>query len=194
MPARQSSNEPSVPEVPTSVPSAGPVSDASSDQGQSPRTAAPDVARKLRQDAEEFEDVAAVIPRPFTSHVVVANLAQTQESLADSLRDLADWHDNASEGTEFEDVDGEGVQGAQNAAERLQEAAELADQLKATLHEALDENGRVRWLDDADGIARAERHSESSWTRITTQPNTTTTDADANPGTEADGSVSGGPK
>ena len=130
------------------------------------RAKAPEAARKLRDEAQRFEQVAATIPRPFTSHNIVGSLAQTQGSLADSLRDLAQWHENAQVGAEFEDSDGEGGLGAKRAAERLQEAALLADRLQDTLHEAMDENGSVRWRDSTDAALHAEQEAESSWTTI----------------------------
>ncbi|GAB3555796.1 hypothetical protein GCM10027404_33200 [Arthrobacter tumbae] len=56
---------------------------------------------------------------------------------------------------------GKGRAGTAGAAVKLDEAAELALELKHKLEEALDENGKVRWLDrPADPPAVSEPDDE----------------------------------
>lgn len=117
---------------------------------RTPSTAAA-AARKVKVDAEELEGAVEEIPRPFTSYGIIANLAQAEESLAESVQELAAWHGQASDGTHFEESGGKGRAGATGAAVKLDEAAQLARELKNKLREALDENGKVRWLDDTKG-------------------------------------------
>ncbi|GAB3555800.1 hypothetical protein GCM10027404_33210 [Arthrobacter tumbae] len=65
-------------------------------------------ARKVKRDAEELEGAVEEIPRPFTSHTIIANLADAEESLAESVQELAIWHGQASDGTHFAESGGKG--------------------------------------------------------------------------------------
>jgi hypothetical protein len=74
----------------------------------------------------------------------------TQRSIAQILRELAEWHRTAVAGTHFERPHDEGARGVMATVAELDLAAQEADALQGTLARAHGSSSVVSWLDAAD--------------------------------------------
>ena len=109
------------------------------------------IADQLAETAKSLAHSTRAIPKPIDSYALIADLAQTQEILAQIYAQLADWHGRVVDGTHYKGEDGRSTAG-QPAAEQvkglLELAAHEADQAADQLRKAHSANGVIRWFDD----------------------------------------------
>lgn len=107
-----------------------------------------EASANLRQAAAELAELSERLDRPSSSGQVIGALLDSQGSIEQALRELAQWHKETIPGVHFAEDHPESVEGVSAAIKQLDLAAQQADGLHETLSQAYEGNGVVRWFDD----------------------------------------------
>ncbi len=107
-----------------------------------------------RRAAQQMQDAARYLARatsnleaPSDSHAILGNLLQTQGFIAQTIRELAEWHRAAVAGTHYSRPHNESARGVMTAVSELDLAAQEADALQETLGRAYGGSSVVNWLE-----------------------------------------------
>ena len=107
-----------------------------------------------RRAAQQMQEAARYLARatrnldtPADSHQILTSLVETQASIAQTIRELAQWHRTAAAGTHYSRPHNESARGVMTAVSELDLAAQEADALQETLNRAHGGSSVVNWLE-----------------------------------------------
>ena len=107
-----------------------------------------------RRAAQQMQEAARYLARatrnldtPSDSHQILTSLVETQASIAQTIRELAQWHRTAAAGTHYSRPHNESARGVMTAVSELDLAAQEADALQETLNRAHGGSIVVNWLE-----------------------------------------------
>ena len=107
-----------------------------------------------RRAAQQMQEAARYLARatrnldtPADSHQILTSLVETQASIAQTIRELAQWHRAAAAGTHYSRPHNESARGVMTAVSELDLAAQEADALQETLNRAHGGSSVVNWLE-----------------------------------------------
>lgn len=107
-----------------------------------------------RRAAQQMQEAARYLARatrnleaPSDSHAVLGSLLETQGFIAQTIRELAEWHRAAVSGTHYSRPHNESARGVMTAVSELDLAAQEADALQETLSRAHGGSSVVSWLE-----------------------------------------------
>lgn len=107
-------------------------------------------AQQMQEAARYLARSTRNMNQPSDSHLILGSLLDTQRSIAQILRELAEWHRTAAAGTHYERPHDESERGVMATVAELDLAAQEADALRETLARAHGSSSVVSWLDAAD--------------------------------------------
>lgn len=116
-------------------------------------------AERMQEAARYLARSARNLDKPSDSHLILGSLLDTQRSIAQTLRELAEWHRAAAAGTHYSRPHDESARGLMTAVTELDLAAQEADALQETLARAHGGSSVVSWLDDEEPEAVPEEES-----------------------------------
>jgi hypothetical protein len=107
-----------------------------------------------RRAAQQMQEAARYLARatrnletPSDIHAILGSLLETQGSIAQTIRELAEWHRAAVAGTHYSRPHNESARGVMTAVSELDLAAQEADALQETLNRAHGGSSVVNWLE-----------------------------------------------
>jgi hypothetical protein len=107
-----------------------------------------------RRAAQQMQDAARYLARttrnleaPSDSHAILGSVLETQGFIAQTIRELAEWHRAAVAGTHYSRPHNESARGVMTAVSELDLAAQEADALQETLSRAYGGSSVVNWLE-----------------------------------------------
>jgi hypothetical protein len=107
-----------------------------------------------RRAAQQMQEAARYLARatrnletPSDIHAILGSLLETQGSIAQTIRELAEWHRAAVAGTHYSRPHNESARGVMTAVSELDLAAQEADALQETLSRAHGGSSVVNWLE-----------------------------------------------
>lgn len=110
-----------------------------------------------RRAAERMQEAARYLARatrnletPSDIHAILGSVLETQVSIAQTIRELAEWHRAAVAGTHYSRPHNESARGVMAAVSELDLAAQEADALQETLNRAYGGSSVVNWLETPD--------------------------------------------
>jgi len=110
-----------------------------------------------RRAAQQMQEAARYLARatrnldtPSDSHEILRSLTETQGSIAQAIRELAEWHRAAAAGTHYSRPHNESARGVMTAVSELDLAAQEADALQETLSRAHGGSSVVNWLEKSE--------------------------------------------
>lgn len=116
-----------------------------------------------RRAAQQMQEAARYLARatrkldtPSDSHEILRSLTETQGSIAQAIRELAEWHRAAAAGTQYFRPHNESARGVMIAVAELDLAAQEADALQETLNRAHGGSSVVNWLETSEPEAPAQ--------------------------------------
>ena len=112
-------------------------------------------AEQMQEAARYLARSARNLDKPSDSHLILGSLLETQRSIAQTLRELAEWHRTAAADTHYARPHDEGARGLMTAVTELDLAAQEADALQETLARAHGGSSVVNWLDSEEQDAPA---------------------------------------
>lgn len=104
-------------------------------------------AERMKEAARYLARSARNLDNPSDSHTVLGSVLDTQRSIAQTLRELAEWHRAAAGGTQYSRPHDESARGLLTTVTELDLAAQEADALQETLARAYGGSSVVGWLD-----------------------------------------------
>lgn len=104
-------------------------------------------AERMKEAARYLARSARDLDKPSDGHRVLGSVLDTQRSIAQTLRVLAEWHRAAAAGTQYSRPHDESARGLLSAVTELDLAAQEADALHETLARAYGGSSVVSWLD-----------------------------------------------
>jgi hypothetical protein len=107
-------------------------------------------AARLAQAAQDLARATRSLDAPSDSYSILGNLADTQRSIEQVLKQLAEWHRSTAAGRHFSEGHDESTLGIMTAVAELDLATQQADGLQETLSRASGGNSVVRWFDEVD--------------------------------------------
>ena len=107
-------------------------------------------AERMREAARYLARSARNLENPSDGHLVLGSVLDTQRSIAQTLRQLAEWHRTAAAGTHYSRLYDESARGLLTAVTELDLAAQEADALQETLARAYGGSSVVSWLDEEE--------------------------------------------
>jgi hypothetical protein len=107
----------------------------------------------MQEAARYLARSARNLDAPSDSHRILGSLVDTQGAIAQTLRELAEWHRAAAAGTHYFRPHDESARGLMTAVTELDLAAQEADALQETLARAHGGSSVVNWLDAEDDTA-----------------------------------------
>ena len=110
-------------------------------------------AERMQEAARYLARSARNLDAPSDSHRILGSLVDTQGAIAQTLRELAEWHRAAAAGTHYFRPHDESARGLMTAVTELDLAAQEADALQETLARAHGGSSVVNWLDAEDDTA-----------------------------------------
>lgn len=99
-----------------------------------------------RQLAHSIRDLDS----PSDSNPILGSLLETQRSIEQILRQLAEWHRSTAAGTHFSERHDESTLGIMAAVTELDLASQQADGLQQTIARAYGGNSVVSWFDSTE--------------------------------------------
>lgn len=102
-------------------------------------------AERMKEAARYLARSARDLDTPSDSHLVLGSVLDTQRSIAQTLRELAEWHRAAAAGTHNSRPHDESARGLLTAVTELDLAAQEADALQETLARAYGGSSVVSW-------------------------------------------------
>ena len=110
-----------------------------------------------RRAAQQMQEAARYLARatrnldtPSDSHEILRSLTETQGSIAQAIRERAEWHRAAAAGTHYSRPHNESARGVMTAVSELDLAAQEADALQETLSRAHGGSSVVNWLEKSE--------------------------------------------
>lgn len=107
-----------------------------------------------RRAAQQMQEAARYLARatrnletPSDIHAILGSVLETQGSIAQTIRELAEWHRAAVAGTHYSRPHNESARGVMTAVSELDLAAQEADALQETLNRAHGGSSVVNWLE-----------------------------------------------
>ena len=110
-------------------------------------------AQQMQEAARYLARAARNLDTPSDSHEILRSLLETQGSIAQTIRELAEWHRAAAAGTYYSRPHDESARGVMTAVSELDLAAQEADALQETLNRAHGGSSVVDWLETPDAEA-----------------------------------------
>ncbi|MBT2534668.1 MULTISPECIES: hypothetical protein [unclassified Arthrobacter] len=110
-------------------------------------------AQQMQEAARYLARAARNLDAPSDSHEILRSLQETQGSIAQTIRELAQWHRAAAAGTHYSRPHNESARGVMTAVSELDLAAQEADALQETLNRAHGGSSVVDWLETPDAEA-----------------------------------------
>jgi hypothetical protein len=107
-----------------------------------------EASERLRTDARQLAERTTHLVRPSSSDQILNHLLDTQRSILEALRDLAEWHRRTIPGVHFAEHHDESADGVSVVVEQLDLAAQQAEGLQETLSRAYGASSVVRWFDE----------------------------------------------
>lgn len=107
-------------------------------------------AERMQETARYLARAVRKLDKPSDSHRILGSLLDTQRSIAQTLRELAEWHRAAAAGTHYSRLHDESARGLMTAVTELDLAAQEADALRETLARAYGGSHVVSWRDAED--------------------------------------------
>lgn len=106
-----------------------------------------DAAERMKEAARYLARSARNLDKPSDSHRVLGSVLDAQKSIAQTLRELAEWHRSAAADTHYARPHDESARGLLTAVTELDLAAQEADALQETLARAYGGSSVVSWLE-----------------------------------------------
>lgn len=106
-------------------------------------------AQQMQEAARYLARATRTLEAPSDSHAILGSLLETQGSIAQTIRELAEWHRAAVAGTHYARPHNESARGVMTAVSELDLAAQEADALQETLSRAHGGSSVVDWLDSS---------------------------------------------
>jgi hypothetical protein len=107
-------------------------------------------AERMQEAARYLARSTRNLDRPSDIHLILGSLLDTQRSIAQTLRQLAEWHRTAAAGTHYARPHDESARGVMTTVTELDLAAQEADALQETLTRAHGGSSVVSWLDSEE--------------------------------------------
>jgi TorA maturation chaperone TorD len=107
-------------------------------------------AQRMQEAARHLAHSTRSLERPSDSSPILGSLLDTQRSIEQTLRQLAEWHRSPAASAHYSDEHDESTLGLMTAVSELDLAAQQANGLQETLARAYGGNSVVRWFDTTD--------------------------------------------
>lgn len=107
-------------------------------------------AQRMQEAARSLAHSTRRLDKPSDSSPILGSLLDTQRSIEQTLRQLAEWHRSTAAGTHYSDEHDDSTVGIMTTVSELDLAAQQANGLQETLARAYGGNSVVRWLDTTD--------------------------------------------
>jgi hypothetical protein len=104
-------------------------------------------AQKMQEAARYLARATRNLDTPSDIHAILGSVLETQGSIAQTIRELAEWHRAAVAGTHYSRPHNESARGVMTAVSELDLAAQEADALQETLNRAHGGSSVVNWLE-----------------------------------------------